>query len=78
MAERTLYTCDLCRKETTSAIPKGVLFYQVMVSSLNFHTKKSPIPTQLHTCNACLDIITRELDAKFDEVISKLLQDLIG
>jgi DNA-directed RNA polymerase subunit RPC12/RpoP len=78
MAERTIYTCDLCKKEFDEAIPKGPLYYSLIVGSLCYATKQLLDIDHQNTCKNCLSIIDRELAEKFDEVISKLSQNLMG
>lgn len=73
MAEKTIYTCDICRKETTESIPKGRIYYQLSVGALCYTSKSLDID-HYHVCYSCLDKISEEVVCQFDKTICELLR----
>lgn len=76
MAERTIYTCDICKSESSAesekAMPRGPLYMNIMMGNLCFaKIDFSDRPFQ-HICNDCLDTITDIIRHKFMETIDKL------
>jgi hypothetical protein len=75
MTIRKIYKCNLCKKESEMTMFGGLLHSDIIVGTSVYSSTHIDVE---HTCKSCLDILTREVKGKFEDVISKLRQDLMG
>lgn len=73
--ERTVYTCDLCKQESTKPMRRGNLWVNIMYGQSAFHTKQTTIEEYHNTCDSCMGIVVQEVFAAFDEVTSRLMKE---